>query len=376
MHRAWLLVSVALAAHVAFGNVVVGCDPVCAPVGTTIGQRWAVYKAKFSHLVPEMLSWSATDDARHMATYERALADIELINSHELSARLGETQFTWMTREEFMMQTQGTIAPRPARPQIMAAGEGLQLNSRSAMAAAVVAAADKNNVLPAQPLTFDWRNSSIPNVVTGVGSQGSCGSCYAVAASASLYSCLHIAGQSSLTILSTQQIVDCSDSYGNDGCGGGQPSQAFNYIAGNGGLATSAIYPYVGVNQACNKQEQKQHSGKIKSYVTLAANDPNAMYAAVIINPIVVQLDSSSTLFQNYLGGIITNATLCGSAINHNLILIGYNYDPPSGLYYWIGKNSWGTAWGDAGYVYFLMSTTDGDPGVCGINTWSIYPTC
>jgi C1A family cysteine protease len=274
-----------------------------------------------------------------------------------------------------MLRMQGTTTPRAGRPsdaELLATGGHLQPHSRSAAAARKKALGGQL----AQPSTFDWRNSSIPNVITGVGSQGSCGSCYAVAASASLYSCLHIAGQSSLTILSTQQIVDCSYSYGNDGCGGGEPNQAFNYVASNGGLATSAIYPYIGANQPCNKQEQKEHSGKIKSYINLAANDPNAMYAAVVINPIIVQLDSSSPLFQNYVGGILTNATACGSAINHNLILIGYNYDVPSGLYYWIGKNSWGTTWGQLGFVYFLMSTTDGDPGVCGINTWSLYPTC
>lgn len=71
-----------------------------------------------------------------------------------------------------------------------------------------------------------------------------------------------------------------------------------------------------------------------------------------------------------YQSGILTNATECGTYIDHAVTVVGYSsLDEP--IPYWIVRNSWGEAWGDAGYVNIAM--TDGS-GVCGINMGATYP--
>ena len=57
--------------------------------------------------------------------------------------------------------------------------------------------------------------------------------------------------------------------------------------------------------------------------------------------------------------------------LDHAVIAVGYGSE--SGQDYFLVRNSWGTSWGDQGYVKIAQSSTGTAPGYCGINKAVYY---
>ena len=92
------------------------------------------------------------------------------------------------------------------------------------------------------------------------------------------------------------------------------------------------------------------------------------MMSAVDIKPNAVSIHASSSVFQTYQSGVITSS-LCGTSTNHAVVIVGY--DTRTSPNYYIVRNSWGSGWGDGGYVNIGMAT---GAGICGINQRVGYP--
>ena len=70
-----------------------------------------------------------------------------------------------------------------------------------------------------------------------------------------------------------------------------------------------------------------------------------------------------------YNGGIF-DSSACGTALDHATLVVGYGSE--NGQEFWIMKNSWGTGWGEDGYMRLAIKQ---GAGVCGIQMNTLYPT-
>lgn len=96
-----------------------------------------------------------------------------------------------------------------------------------------------------------------------------------------------------------------------------------------------------------------------------------AHLTAIQKGPVSIAVAANSSIFMFYKGGIL-NSTSCGTGLNHAVLLVGYGTDA-NGQQYWLVKNSWGTGWGESGYIRIAKSSTNG-AGICGLLQWSSYP--
>lgn len=213
------------------------------------------------------------------------------------------------------------------------------------------------------PGSFDWRDKGH---VSPIKDQASCGSCWAFSTTGAIESHLSIYKQQNTT-LSEQELVDCSRLYFNFGCSGGLVDRAFRYVVRRG-ITTEANYPYTARDHLC-KVPKDSDRVYIKSWLDVKPSNEDQLTKTLYHRgPISVAIDASSKQFRFYKSGVITS---CGTQLNHAVLLVGYGVNEDGQLYYTI-KNSWGTIYGDNGYV--RLSRGDHKDGTCGVALTPSFP--
>ena len=140
----------------------------------------------------------------------------------------------------------------------------------------------------------------------------------------------------------------------------------FNY-AKTKKIATESAYPYTAKKGTC---KTVTGSYGVTSYVDVTPKSPTAMMAAVAKNPVSIALSAGTSVFQLYKSGVL-NSSACGTTLNHAVIIVGYGTEGSTP--YWLVRNSWGSSWGQSGYIKIYRSSSTG-VGICGLLSKPSYP--
>jgi len=286
---------------------------------------------------------SEEETARRAAIFQQNLAEIDQINSANLSWTAGVNEWSDLSWSEFQ------VARKLLAPQDCSATVGNH----------------KMRGLPTNDdPSKDWRDAK---VVTDVKNQGSCGSCWTFSSTGAIESA-HAIKTGSLLYLSEQQLVDCADAFDNHGCNGGLPSHAFNYVHYYGGIQGEDTYPYVGKDLPCASDISRVIATVAGEVNFTEGSETELMDAVTNVGPVAIAFQVASD-FSHYTSGVYTS-TICKSGamnVNHAVLAVGYGTD--KSVQYWTVKNSWGKSWGESGYFRIVRNKN-----MCGLATCASYP--
>uniref|UniRef100_M4BGD2 Peptidase C1A papain C-terminal domain-containing protein n=1 Tax=Hyaloperonospora arabidopsidis (strain Emoy2) TaxID=559515 RepID=M4BGD2_HYAAE len=255
------------------------------------------------------------------------------------------------------------VTPAPKRAPAVAPVSETDSTTVSSSSSASESVSSSDSSTPSDSDAVDWSTSPCVNAPS---LQGRCGSCWAFASIAALEAaqCLHN-GDKNASSYSKQQLVSCDTK--NFGCSGGAPVYALEYLRNNG-VCTESSYAYTstegGEPAACTKSCTPIKSG-IKEVKKLEPGDESALIQALKQQPVIASVTSNNPIWKQYIKGVITSCPAAPN-VDHATLIVGYDATTIK------IKNSWGTEWGEDGYVRISRSATN--MGTCDVLKDMSYP--
>ena len=316
-------------------------------------KTWLKFKKDFRHSFT-----SPNEESRRYQIFKTNVDYINKANLRKVPYKLGINEFTLMTAEEFKASFLSGLKP-PTR--------GLRTNASSTI---------RLSNAPTGPIPhqFDWRTR---NVVTPVKNQNlvrrwlpwdrKCGACWAFSATGAIESAL-ARKTGRLVSLSEQQLVDCAPN--THGCQHGSIEDALKYVKSTGAIQTAQSYPYKAKKGPRCNFDPALVGAYMPNFRDVPPNEDALKAYLYHHGPLAVGITATKPDFHEYKKGVfIDNGCGHGEMMsNHAMLLVGYGTE--GGQDYWLVKNSWGTSWGEKGYIKMARNRNN----MCGIASGAYYP--
>ena len=220
------------------------------------------------------------------------------------------------------------------------------------------------------PVSVDW---NVEGAVTPIKNQGACGSCWAYSAIGAIEGARFLDTRE-LVSLSEQQLVDCDTL--DSGCQGGLMDNAFMFDESSTGICSEEDYPYAGRKhwiRGCFEKkglcDDVPHT-RVKSFFDVNGTNLDLM-SAIRFQPVSVAIQADQMAFQFYKTGVLSGD--CGVQVDHGVLAVGYGTTDENEDF-WLVKNSWGSTWGDSGFIKLARDSKTIEEGMCGILTHASRP--
>ncbi|XP_032690195.1 cathepsin O-like isoform X1 [Odontomachus brunneus] len=283
--------------------------------------------------------------------FQRSLQYIERLNgfrSSQESAYYGLTEFSDLSEDEFLQRA--LLPDLPSRGQAHIAASYYHRRSKNLI--------NRTKRATSVPSKVDWRDKG---VVGPIQSQDICGGCWAFS-TIGMAESMYAIKNGTLYPFSVQEMIDCMP--GNFGCQGGDICSLLSWLLmSKTKIISDSVYPLTRRNDQCklSKLLAKTSGVRITDFTcdSFVDAEDELLIALATHGPVAAAVNAMS--WQNYLGGVIQyHCDGSFNSLNHAVQIVGY--DLSAGIPHYIVKNSWGSTFGDKGYLYIAIGNN-----LCGI---------